>query len=152
MEMIAWQLAERVSRNVNIKTIYRASPQKVKELSADAKKCLECWKASYLDVRAKIEENERDARWEFDKIKLFGVTDYMANICKDIYDVAQVLEEFYNIFGPELKVSWLTNFIISFGFCKLIKVLIEDFPTLYFRPNIWLWSFINFEFLRIVYG
>ena len=116
MEMIAWQLAERVSRNVNIKTIYRASPQKVKELSADAKKCLECWKASYLDVRAKIEENERDARWEFDKIKLFGVTDYMANICKDIYDVAQVLEEFYNIFGPELKVSSLRKFIISFGF------------------------------------
>ena len=58
-------------------------------------------------MRAKIEENERDARWEFDKIKLFGVTDYMANICKDIYDVAQVLEEFYNIFGPELKVSFL---------------------------------------------
>ena len=32
MEMIAWQLAERVTRNVNIKTIYRASPQKVKKL------------------------------------------------------------------------------------------------------------------------
>ena len=117
MELIAWQLAERVSRNVNIKvlhniwyvfeiwrhiiqTIYNNSPQKVKQISSDAKRCLECWKSSYLEVRAKIEENERDARWEFDKKKLFGVTDYMAGICKDIHDVAQVLEEFYNIFGP----------------------------------------------------
>ena len=77
----------------------------MKQISSDAKRCLECWKSSYLEVRAKIEENERDARWEFDKKKLFGVTDYMAGICKDIHDVAQVLEEFYNIFGPELKVK-----------------------------------------------
>ena len=144
MEMIAWQLAERVSRNVNIKTIYRASPQKVKELSADAKKCLECWKVSYLDVRAKIEENERDARWEFDKIKLFGVTDYMANICKDIYDVAQVLEEFYNIFGPELKVSLLKDLILCFGLNRRLQ------STLYCyflrKTNYLLKSFINFHF------
>ena len=91
--------------DVIIQTIYNNSPQKVKQISSDAKRCLECWKSSYLEVRAKIEENERDARWEFDKKKLFGVTDYMAGICKDIHDVAQVLEEFYNIFGPELKVK-----------------------------------------------
>ena len=109
MELIAWQLAERVSRNVNIKTIYNNSPQKVKQLSSDARKCLECWKSSYLEVRAKIEENERDARWEFDRKKLFDVTDYMASICKDIYEVAQVLEEFYNIFGPELKVCLIIS-------------------------------------------
>ena len=67
-------------------------------------------------MRAKIEENERDARWEFDRKKLFDQTDYMASICKDIHDVAQVLEEFYNIFGPELKVK-LSNIInISFLF------------------------------------
>lgn len=104
MERIAWQLAERVQMNINIKTIYSHSPQVVKRITSEAKNCLMTWKASYLEVRAKIEENERDARWEFDKIKLFGKTDYMASICQDIHDVAQVLEEFYNIFGPELKV------------------------------------------------
>ena len=77
-------------------------------MTSEAKRCLETWKESYLDVRAKIEENERDARWEFDKMKLFGKTDYMVVICQDIHDVAQILEEFYNIFGPELKV-WLKN-------------------------------------------
>lgn len=27
----------------------------------------------------------------------------MASICEDLQEVAQVMEEFYNIFGPELK-------------------------------------------------
>jgi dynein heavy chain len=81
-------------------------------MSSEAKKCLQMWKSSYLEVRAKIEENERDARWEFDKMQLFGKTDYMASICQDIHDVAQVLEEFYNIFGPELKVKNKKNHIL----------------------------------------
>ena len=69
MERIAWQLAERVQMNINIKTIYSNTPQVVKKVTSEAKRCLETWKESYLEVRAKIEENERDARWEFDKIK-----------------------------------------------------------------------------------
>jgi len=103
MERIAWHLAERVKENVDLKTIFAAEPQDVKKLAKNARTCLTTWKSSYLDVRARIEENERDARWEFDKQRLFQQTDYMASICQDIVDVAQVLEEFYNIFGPELK-------------------------------------------------
>ena len=64
---------------------------------------LDLWKKAYIDVRAKIEESGRDSRWEFDRKKLFERTDYMSAICQDLYNVAQVLEEFYNIFGPELK-------------------------------------------------
>lgn len=41
-------------------------------------------------MRAKIEASGRDARWEFDRKRLFERTDYMATICQDIYDVAQV--------------------------------------------------------------
>ena len=33
------------------------------------------------------------------------------NLLQDIYNVAQVLEEFYNIFGPELKVNYLMALI-----------------------------------------
>ena len=51
---------------------------------------LELWKESYFDVRAKIEASGRDARWEFDRKRLFERTDYMANICNDLYKVAQV--------------------------------------------------------------
>lgn len=56
----------------------------------DAKRTLEMWKASYFDIRAKIEASGRDARWEFDRKRLFEKTDYMASICQDLYDVLQV--------------------------------------------------------------
>ena len=67
---------------------------------------LDLWSESYFEVRARIEASGRDSRWEFDRKRLFERTDYMALICQDFYDVAQVLEEFHNIFGPELKVRY----------------------------------------------
>lgn len=50
------------------------------------------WKSTYFEVRAKIEASGRDARWEFDRKRLFDRTDYMAQICQDLTDVAQVCE------------------------------------------------------------
>ena len=43
-----------------------------------------------MDVREQIEKSNRDPRWEFDKKKLFEQTDYIANICADLYKIAQV--------------------------------------------------------------
>ena len=56
----------------------------------EAKKMLDVWKKAYFDVRAKIEASGRDSRWEFDRKKLFERTDYMASICQDLHNVAQV--------------------------------------------------------------
>lgn len=56
---------------------------------------LQVWKNSYFDVRAKIEQSGRDQRWEFDRKKLFERTDYMSNICEDLYNVAQVKTNFF---------------------------------------------------------
>ena len=81
----------------------REPPYAVKQKTSEAKRTLETWKESYFDVRAKIEASGRDARWEFDRKRLFERTDYMASICEDLHEVATVMEEFYNIFGPELK-------------------------------------------------
>ncbi|XP_021370512.1 dynein heavy chain 10, axonemal-like isoform X1 [Mizuhopecten yessoensis] len=103
MERIAWELAERVARVINIRTIFKDGTEEVKRKTQEAKKMLLVWKESYFDVRAKIEASGRDQRWEFDRRRLFERTDYMASICQNLYDVAEVLEEFYNIFGPELK-------------------------------------------------
>lgn len=61
------------------------------------------WRESYYRVREKIEASGRDSRWEFDKNRLFLKTDYQAYICNEIIQISVVLEEFYNIFGPELK-------------------------------------------------
>lgn len=103
MERIAWELTQRVARVINIRMILDESPSAIKHKCSEAKRTLELWRQSYLDMRAKIESSGRDARWEFDRKRLFEQTDYMATICQDLYDVAQVIEEFHNIFGPELK-------------------------------------------------
>lgn len=65
---------------------------------------MEIWKELYFDVRVKIEVLGRDVRWEFDRKRLFERIDYMVLICEDLKEVVIVMEEFYNIFGFELKV------------------------------------------------
>lgn len=51
---------------------------------------MDTWKQAYLDVRKKIEQSGRDARWEFDRKKLFERSDYIAQVCSDIHGIAQV--------------------------------------------------------------
>lgn len=69
----------------------RETPEQVKIKTVEAKKMLEIWKDTYFEVRAKIEASGRDSRWEFDRKRLFEKTDYMAGICRSLYDVAQVI-------------------------------------------------------------
>ncbi|MEE6504167.1 hypothetical protein FKM82_005082, partial [Ascaphus truei] len=103
MERIGWEIAERVCRVLNIRSLFREIREAAKTKTLEAKRTLELWKSSYFDIRAKIEASGRDQRWEFDRKRLFDKTDYLAAICQDLFDMLQVLEEFYNIFGPELK-------------------------------------------------
>lgn len=53
---------------------------------------LHTWKNSYFAVRAKIESSGRDVRWEFDRKRLFDRSDYIAEVCQDVCDIAQVRE------------------------------------------------------------
>ena len=73
---------------------------KIKQLSSDACKTLDTWKQSYLEVRKRIEQSGRDARWEFDRKKLFDRSDYIAQICNDIHSVAQVCTHVYMYTQP----------------------------------------------------
>ena len=65
----------------------RASAQ---HKTLEARNTLNMWKKAYFDTRAKIEASGREARWEFDRKRLFERTDYMATICQDLYDILQV--------------------------------------------------------------
>ena len=69
---------------------YRDSLPEIKHKASEARRMLDTWKQAYLDVRKKIEQSGRDARWEFDRKKLFERSDYITQICSDIYDVVQV--------------------------------------------------------------
>ena len=68
----------------------RNSLSVIKLRASEGRQCLETWKSSYLEVRKKIEQSGRDTRWEFDQKKLFERSNYIAQVCSDIYDVAQV--------------------------------------------------------------
>ena len=97
---IGWEIANRVSTMINMRTIFREPATK---LITDAKAVLEKWKQSYMDMRQKIEESGRDNRWEFDRNKLFARTDYMAQRCGDLLYVAEMLRDMRAMLGPELK-------------------------------------------------
>ncbi|XP_063753564.1 dynein axonemal heavy chain 10 [Eleginops maclovinus] len=103
MERIAWQLCERVLPIIGVSMLFKNKREVAKSKVRDAKQVLDQWKSSYFEVRAEIEESGRNQRWEFDRKRLFERTDYIASVCQDLLNVLQILEEFYNIFGPELK-------------------------------------------------
>nr|XP_061803884.1 dynein axonemal heavy chain 10-like [Nerophis lumbriciformis] len=107
MERIVWQLSERVAQVVDLSVLFKGQREMAKSKVDDAKRVLELWKSTYFEVRQEIEKGGTGKRWEFDKRKLFEKSDYMAAICLDLSNVLHNLEEFYNIFSPELKsVTW----------------------------------------------
>ncbi|XP_051831868.1 dynein axonemal heavy chain 10 [Antechinus flavipes] len=133
MERIAWEIAERVCRVVNLRTLFKESRSSAQNKVADAKNTLLLWKKAYFDVRAKIEASGREPRWEFDRKRLFERTDYMATICQDLYDILQVIEEFYNIFGPELKAVTGDPKRIDDVLCR-VDGLVSPMEVLTFDP------------------
>ncbi|XP_010291294.1 PREDICTED: dynein heavy chain 10, axonemal, partial [Phaethon lepturus] len=103
MERIAWEISTRVYKAVDLHTLFKEDRAAAKKKIAEAKSTLEQWKKCYFAVRAQIEASGREQHWEFDQKRLFAKTDYMTSVCQDLYDILQTLEEFYNIFVPELK-------------------------------------------------
>uniref|UniRef100_A0A672JPG1 Dynein heavy chain tail domain-containing protein n=1 Tax=Salarias fasciatus TaxID=181472 RepID=A0A672JPG1_SALFA len=104
MERIAWQLCERVAQAIDVHTLFKyVNKKEATSQVYEAKQVLDQWKSSYFDVRADIEKLGWNQRWEFDRKRLFERSDYMASVCQDLYNVLQILEEFSNFFGPELK-------------------------------------------------
>nr|XP_038946048.1 dynein axonemal heavy chain 10 isoform X3 [Rattus norvegicus] len=133
MERIAWEIAERVCRVINLRTLFKENRANAQFKTQEAKNTLKLWKKSYFDIRAKIEASGREARWEFDRKRLFERTDYMANICQDLSDILRVLEEFYNIFGPELKAVTGDPKRIDDVLCR-VDSLVAPMETLNFDP------------------
>ncbi|KAI8847268.1 dynein heavy chain and region D6 of dynein motor-domain-containing protein [Chytridium lagenaria] len=79
------------------------APATAKRKIVDARELLDAWSKTYFQVRERIEQSGRDQRWEFDRKKLFEQTNYMSLRCGDLLEIADVMEQFYSIFGPELK-------------------------------------------------
>uniref|UniRef100_A0A8C0KP17 Dynein axonemal heavy chain 10 n=1 Tax=Canis lupus dingo TaxID=286419 RepID=A0A8C0KP17_CANLU len=133
MERIAWEIAERVCKVVNLRTLFKENRASAQHKTLEARNVLHMWKKAYFDTRAKIEASGREARWEFDQKRLFERTDYMASICQDLCDILQVMEEFYNIFGPELKAVTGDPKRIDDVLCR-VDSLVTPMENLAFDP------------------
>uniref|UniRef100_H0WZ39 Dynein heavy chain tail domain-containing protein n=1 Tax=Otolemur garnettii TaxID=30611 RepID=H0WZ39_OTOGA len=149
MERIAWEIADRVCRVVNLRTLFKENRASAQHKTLEAKNTLKMWKKAYFDIRAKIEASGREARWEFDRKRLFERTDYMASICQDLYDILQVIEEFYNIFGPELKAVTGDPKRIDDVLCR-VDSLVTPMENLNFDPfsikSASYWKYVMDEF------
>ncbi len=131
MSRIAWEISNKVSNIVNIQTILREPSEATKTKILNAKSLLESWSSTYFKVRERIEQSGRDQRWEFDRKKLFEHTNYMSLRCGDLYEIAEVMDQFYSIFGPELKAVTGDPQAID-EVIKRVEALVIPFETIPF--------------------
>lgn len=103
MDRISWQLCENVKQNLAIVKLFKKPLEEILEKTSKASAMLRQWKRLYLKTRFDIELSGKGTRWEFDQKRLFQNTEYIAEVCNDLYKIAGVLQDFYNIFGPDLK-------------------------------------------------
>jgi dynein heavy chain len=105
MEKIANELINRVRQTIDVTTIFSSyTLNEAKDLCYQAKELLLQWKIEYQNTRTKLENDKRGfLTWNFDHRILFDKTDYMSQICDDLIQMSSNLNEFYDIFGSEMK-------------------------------------------------
>lgn len=89
-ERIVWTMRYKVSTILDVKLLFSQPLSSVENKTAAAKEMLEQWKECYMETREEIEKIGKANRWEFDKIKLFTASDYMAKVCGDLHEIAMV--------------------------------------------------------------
>ena len=104
MLRIATEIGDRIIDELDVEALFTKMPTKEAMAKVDiAKKTAEAWRSTYMSMREKIEQQGRDARWEFDAKTLFARTDYIAGICGDLHGMLGVIEGFNKFLGPQLK-------------------------------------------------
>ncbi len=106
LEKIANEIIHRVRETIDIKTLFSSHTlNAARDLCSQAKELLLQWKVEYQQTRAKLENDKRGfSTWNFEHRSLFDKTDYMSQICDDLISMSVNLNEFYEIFGSEMKV------------------------------------------------
>lgn len=90
LERIAWSLCEKARNALDNSKLFRKPVEQITSETHDAREMLIEFKNCYLETREKIEQSGKSQRWEFDRKKLFGESDYIALVCKDLATVAEV--------------------------------------------------------------
>jgi dynein heavy chain len=102
MEKIVNEIIHRVRRTIEITTLFSVyTLNEAKDLCYQAKQLLLKWKIEYENIRIKLEDGF--LKWNFEYRLLFDKTDYMSQICDDLIQMSSNLNQFYDIFGSEMK-------------------------------------------------
>ena len=106
LERIAGDVARRARGAIDITTVFKLPIVGLERTATVrlAATLLRQWRTCYMTVREKIESGGRDARWEFDRKKLFERTEYMACVCDDMEGMIRTAAELHQFLGPQLKV------------------------------------------------
>ncbi|CAF4189294.1 unnamed protein product, partial [Rotaria sp. Silwood2] len=106
MEKIANEIINRVRQTIDIRTLLSSNTlNEAKNICYQAKQLLLQWKIEYQNTRSKLENDKRNfSTWNFEHRILFDKTDYMSQICDDLIQMLSNLNEFYDIFGLEMKI------------------------------------------------
>ena len=89
--------------DASLQAVFQMAPADAVTLIRTGKSVLDGWHNTYMQVREKIEISGRDARWEFSKPMLFERTNYMSEICSDLNEMVEIVDDFHKFLGPELK-------------------------------------------------
>ena len=118
-----------------MQAVFKMVPTDALRLIRTGKSVLEGWHNTYMQVREKIEVSGRDARWEFSKPMLFERTNYMAEICSDLSEMVEIVDDFHKFLGPELKAVTGDSQVQSVpGLCAL---------SLHTRPYVYISSSVT---------
>ena len=106
LEKIANEIIQRVRQTIDIKSLISFyALNAAKNLCYQAKQLLLQWKIEYQNIRMKLENDKRRfLTWNFEYRILFDKTDYMSHICDDLIRMFSNLNDFYDIFGSEMKI------------------------------------------------
>ena len=91
LERIAWSLCDKARGAMDNAVLFRKPVERIFRDAHDAREMLLVFKVCYMDTRERIEQSGKSQRWEFDRKKLFGESDYIASVCQDMSTVAEVI-------------------------------------------------------------
>ncbi|CAH8443146.1 unnamed protein product [Heterobilharzia americana] len=103
LQRISWSLCDRVINVLDIRQLFKQPIQEILHEVDAAVRMLTVFETVYIQERKLVEANTQDNRWEFDKKILFGDSLYIRRILNDLTNMATCANEFYHMFGPELK-------------------------------------------------
>jgi dynein heavy chain len=102
MEKISFQLVTKVRNSVDIISLLRYPSNKAAVYEAAT--MLDTWHEVYKKVRKNMpDERLVQHRWDFEKFHLFGPTDYMAKVLRDLGVLIDATGEFQRFLDPKIS-------------------------------------------------